>query len=117
MVIFLAVLLKIIEINKILQEYFQSDVYDLFLNGYCYEYFLILKKFFPEAKMVIQKDNNHCAALINGEVFDVTGIRNIKDFVLASKQDEDFVYSFYKKLTTKDKQNIKKLIKKINNNT
>ena len=109
------VLLKIIEINKILDEYFNDNIYDLFLNGYCYEYFIILKKFFPEAKMVIEKDNNHCAALINGEVFDITGIRNKKDFYIASKQDEDFVYSFYKRMNKEDKQNIKKLIKKINN--
>lgn len=104
------VILNIININKILSDYFEGDVISMFLDGYCLEYFEILKRLYPEAKMVLQKDKDHCATLIDGNIYDVSGIRNIGDFILASKFDYDYVYSFYKRLSLLDKENIDKLI-------
>lgn len=104
------VILNIIKINKILSDYFEDDVISMFLDGYCLEYFEILKRLYPEAKMVLQKDKDHCATLIDGNIYDVSGIRNIDDFILASKFDYDYVYSFYKRLSLLDKENIDKLI-------
>lgn len=110
MVVFLYVILNIIKINKILSDYFEDDVISMFLDGYCLEYFEILKRLYPEAKMVLQKDKDHCATLIDGNIYDVSGIRNIDDFILASKFDYDYVYSFYKRFSLLDKENIDKLI-------
>lgn len=104
------VILNIIKINRILSDYFEDDVISMFLDGYCLEYFEILKRLYPEAKMVLQKDKDHCATLIDGNIYDVSGIRNIDDFILASKFDYDYVYSFYKRLSLLDKENIDKLI-------
>ena len=110
MVVFLYVILNIIKINKILSDYFKDDVISMFLDGYCLEYFEILKRLYPEAKMVLQKDRDHCATLIDGNVYDVSGIRNVDDFILASKFDYDYVYSFYKRFSLLDKENIDELI-------
>lgn len=110
MVVFLYVILNIIKINRILSDYFEGDVISMFLDGYCLEYFEILKRLYPEAKMVLQKDKDHCATLIDGNIYDVSGIRNIGDFILASKFDYDYVYSFYKRFSLLDKENIDKLI-------
>lgn len=107
------VVLSIININRILQNYFNDDVISMFLNRYCFDYYDILKTLYPDAKMVIEKNNYHCATLINNEVYDVSGIRCKDDFFIASKDDEDFVYSFYGKMDDRDKKNIINLIKGI----
>lgn len=107
------VVLSIININMVLEEYFKDDVISMFLDGYCLDYYDILKTLYPDAKMVIEKNNYHCAALINNEVYDVTGIRCKYDFFIASKKDEDFVYSFYGKMDDGDKKKIINLIKGI----
>lgn len=107
------VVLSIININRILQNCFNDDVILMFLNGYCLDYYDILKTLYPDAKMVIEKNNYHCAALINNEVYDVSGIRCKDDFFIASKNDEDFVYSFYGKMDDRDKKKIINLIKGI----
>lgn len=110
MVIFL-ILDDIFFINNILTNYFKEDVINLFLDGYCLEYYLILKYLYDDAQLVIEKNKNHCACLINNCIYDVSGIRESNDFFIASKRDEDFVFDFYKKFSYVDKNNIYKIIK------
>lgn len=104
------VVLSIIKINKVLTSYFEEDIQNLFLNGYCLEYYELLKNIYPNAVMVIEKDKEHCAALIEGNVYDVSGIRNKDDFYVANQSDEDFVYSFYKRFEEIDRKNVSDLI-------
>ncbi len=99
MVIFLDVYLEIIVINEVLNEYFNDNIYDLFLNGYCLEYFNILKSLHKEAKLVLEKNNEHCAALINNKIYDVSGIRSKDDFEQVNTNKEEFVNSFYKRFS------------------
>ena len=106
--VFLDVVLCIIKINRILSEYFNEDANVLFKDGYCLDYYEILKSLYTDAIMVIEKDKYHCAALINDEVYDVTGIRNKDEFYVASSIDEDFVYSFYNRI---DVESFKKVVK------
>lgn len=97
-----------------LSNYFKLDNYsiiDMFNEGYCLEYYNILKEIYPYNVMVLEKDKEHCASLINGKVYDVTGLRNKNLFVRASKEDMDYVNSFYNHFSDADKINIKKRIK------
>ncbi len=107
MVIFLCVLLTIMKINEFLSDYFNCDIYNMFLNGYCLEYYKILESIYPDCKMVLQKNNDHCACLINDEVYDVSGLCDRDSFVIACKEDVDFIYSFYKKFDDGVKKDIK----------
>ena len=100
----------IIRINIILSNYFKEDVYNLFLDGYCLEYYNILKMLYPSGKMVLEKDHDHCAILIDNNIYDVSGFRSKDDFVLASKTDENFVNSFYNKFSEENKKKIYKII-------
>lgn len=105
------VLEDIININKVLYDYFKEDIISLFLDGYCLDYYYILKEFYPESILVMEKNKEHCASLINGNIYDVSGIRNINDFIIPSKMEEDFVYDFYKKMDNYDYERIIKLLK------
>ena len=46
-----------------------------FTNAYCYEFYLILKHYFPKGELVMQKNNMHCAILIDNIIYDTTGAR------------------------------------------
>ena len=113
----------IIKINELLASYFNSDIYDMFLDGYCLEYADILHMKYPESKMVIHKEKDHVGVLINGNIYDVSGIRNKDEFTYLSKIEEGYVRSFYKKFSSHDKINIynllnekeKNVVKSINN--
>ena len=61
MVIFLHPLESIININSKLINYFNCNIYDLFLNNYCLEYYNILKKIYPNSYMVLEKNKEHIA--------------------------------------------------------
>lgn len=105
------VLESIIDINKVLYDYFKEDILNLFLNGYCLDYHFLLKEFYPESILVVEKEGNHCATLINENVYDVSGIRNKNDFIIPNKIEESFVYDFYNRMDDYDYEGIIKLLK------
>ena len=39
----------------------------------------LLKEYYPDAKCVISKENNHCAILYENKIYDATGIRTDVD--------------------------------------
>ena len=82
----------------------------MFLNNYCLEYFLILKEFYPNGKIVIEKNKDHCAILINDVVYDVSGIKDNNLFYIALENDENYVYSFYKKFNLDMKMSLQKYL-------
>ncbi len=105
------VLEDIININKVLYDYFKEDIISLFLDGYCLDYYYILKEFYPESVLVLEKGKDHCASLINGNIYDASGIRSASDFTIPSKIEEDFIHDFYKKMDNYDYEIIIKLLK------
>lgn len=105
------VLEDIININKVLYDYFKEDIINLFLDGYCLDYYYILKEFYPESVLVLEKGKDHCASLINGNIYDVSGIRNASDFTIPSKIEEDLVHEFYKKMEDYDYKRMINLLK------
>ena len=105
------VLEDIININKVLYDHFKEDIISLFLDGYCLDYYYILKEFYPESVLVLEKGKDHCASLIKGNIYDVSGIRNASDFTIPSKIEEDFVHEFYNKMEDYDYKRMINLLK------
>ena len=54
----------------------QTDQYiaDIYLNGGCYQFHLMLKKFAPECEARITKERNHIVTYFKEKYFDITGI-------------------------------------------
>lgn len=48
----------------------------IYLNGGCFQFYLFLKKLFPEAKPYINEKRNHVVTSINGILYDITGVAN-----------------------------------------
>ncbi len=73
--------------------YGKPDPNETFMSGFCYEYFNILHRFFPSAKLMMQNDKMHCAALIDDDIYDVTGLRCDKlNFHEATGADIEYIY-------------------------
>ncbi|HEY4756080.1 MAG TPA: hypothetical protein VIH28_08505 [Ignavibacteriaceae bacterium] len=47
---------------------------DIYLNGGCYQFHLMLKKFAPNCEARITKEKNHIVTYFKGKHFDITGI-------------------------------------------
>lgn len=54
----------------------ETDKYiaDIYLNGGCYQFHLMLKKFAPESEARITKERDHIVTYFKGKHFDITGI-------------------------------------------
>lgn len=54
----------------------ETDRYiaDIYLNGGCYQFHLMLKKFAPDCEARITKERNHIVTYFQGKHFDITGI-------------------------------------------
>lgn len=54
----------------------ETDRYiaDIYLNGGCYQFHLMLKKFAPKCEARISKERNHIVTYFKGKYFDITGI-------------------------------------------
>lgn len=99
---------EILEIIKIInntyeeayKEYKPAHLYpnakDNFNNGYCYEYSLILKRFYYDGIIVMQNDKMHSAIMIDNKIYDVNGIRNdAYNFHVADGCDFEYIYKYY----------------------
>lgn len=72
----------------------ETDQYisDIYLNGGCYRFHLMLKKFAPECEARITKEKNHIVTYFKGKHFDISGVvegqfeqLNNYEFEMASK--------------------------------
>ncbi len=100
--------MDIIETINIINETYEKlyDEYELsymnrsakltFTNGFCYDFFCLLKRFFPAAKLMMQNDKMHCAALIDECLYDATGLRyDLYNFHEATGCDIEYIYKYY----------------------
>lgn len=115
--------MDIIEVINIINNTYE-DVYQKFKNGfvypkaettfacgYCFEYHNLLKKFFPDAVLVMQNDKMHCATLIDDNIYDVNGIRyDYNNFHVATGSDIEYIYKYYAFFNGAFKQNLNKLV-------
>ena len=95
-------LIKVInnEYEKAYQEYKPAHLYKdaktTFTNGYCYEYSLILQRFYYGGVIVMQNDKMHSAIMIDGLIYDVTGVRSdTSNFHIATGTDFEYIYKYY----------------------
>jgi hypothetical protein len=53
----------------------ETDKYisDIYLNGACYQFHLLLKTFFPECEPYISKEKDHVITKYAGRYYDITG--------------------------------------------
>ena len=78
--------------NDELYDKLDGNAKNYFLNGGCYEFAKIIKKYIEKSQIVINKDNNHCGILYDGKVYDANGINNNKsDFMIAKKDDLEYM--------------------------
>lgn len=117
--------MDIIETINIINESYES-LYDqfkssymyrsaelTFTNGFCYDFFCLLKRFYPTAKLMMRNDKMHCVALIDDEIYDATGHRDdIEDFHVATGCDMEYIYKYYGFLNAGMKQELNKLVVK-----
>jgi len=60
----------------------------------CFEFAKILKNYIKGAKIVINKDNNHCGIVYSGSVYDAKGkVDKVKDFKIANLEDIKYMES------------------------
>lgn len=64
-----------------------TDTRKFYLYGGCYELVKIIRYFIPEAQILINNTNNHCAILYNGIGYDANGEIDITNFKIADKYD------------------------------
>ena len=98
---------EILEVIKIIndtyercyKEYNPAHLYDNakdnFTNGYCYDYSLMLNRFY-NGIIVMKNDKTHSATLIDGNIYDVNGI--VKDAInyhVATGCDFEYIYKYY----------------------
>ena len=102
-------------------EYKPAHLYekakDNFTNGYCYEYSIILKRFYYDGLIVMQNDKMHSAILINNTIYDVNGIRyDTNNFHVANGTDFEYIYKYYGFMSTAFKDYLnKKIVKQVFN--
>ncbi len=113
-------------INETYESYYEKNrdyrsfpsAIKTFSSGYCFEYFILLKRFFPNAILMMQNDKMHCAALIDGDIYDVNGIRyDTFNFHVATGCDYEYIYKMFAMFdfSFKDKFN-KVVVKNVLNN-
>ena len=88
------------EYEKAYQEYKPAHLYKdaktTFTNGYCYEYSLILQRFYYNGIIVMQNNKMHSAIMIDGVIYDVTGVRrDTSNFHVATGSDFEYIYKYY----------------------
>ncbi len=77
-------------------DYMYSSAELTFTNGFCFEFYNLLKRFFPKTELVMSDDRYHCAALIDGEVYDTTGLRDDSyRFHVATGCDMEYIFKYY----------------------
>lgn len=63
---------KVLDFIKCMRKY-GNDVVDLFTNGYCYHFYIILKERFEEVEIYYDVVVGHMVTKIGNSFFDITG--------------------------------------------
>ncbi len=119
------ILKKILEVIEIIKnnmedvilennlKYLQGDITTLFMV-YNADFGAILSSFFPGSTIMIDKNYRNCAVLINGAIYDVSGIRkDVNNFHVANNEEIGFIQKSFNQLS---EDVIGKLMEKIGNN-
>lgn len=66
----------------------------IFMNGGCYQFYIFLKVFFPNAKPQINSKRNHIVTEINGNIYDIKGCVKKEGYTYLNKADLEMVQSW-----------------------
>lgn len=70
--------------NNVYDDFLYFDIEKVFTNGYCFYFARVLKSVYKNAKFVVADKNyahiSHIFILINNEVYDIKGKRNLKNY-------------------------------------
>ena len=86
-----------------------------FNNGYCYEFYMLLKHYYYDGRLVMTKDNTHCAILIDNVIYDASGIRYDKyNFREEKSCDLEMIYKYFGFFTCNFREGLyRKVAKKV----
>jgi hypothetical protein len=69
-------IVKMIPILTFINTLRETDIYIkyIFSQGSCYQFYLLLKAMYPDAKPYIDNEDGHIASLIDGVLYDIEGL-------------------------------------------
>lgn len=82
---------SVIDLINALRE---SDSYIdvIYTNGSCYRFFVMVKKLYPDAIPMLNKDMNHIGILLDGKIYDINGeVKEPEDFYYMNEQEIEMV--------------------------
>ncbi len=80
-------------------KYLSGDITTL-LRVYSADFCAILSSFFPGSTIMIDKSYRNCAVLINGFIYDATGVRkDVNNFHVANREDIGFIQKSFNQLS------------------
>lgn len=82
------------KLNSILKNLLKEDKisnYDDLLKYYSADYCMILLKFYPSATVMINNNYLSCALLINGKLYDSSGIIDINGYHIANNEELNYI--------------------------
>jgi len=80
-------------------KYLNGDITTLF-RVYSADFCAILSSFFPGATIMVDKSYRNCAVLINGFIYDATGVRkDVNNFHVANSEEIGFIQKSFNQLS------------------
>ena len=95
-------LMVIDKLNDILKSLLKEEKisnYDDLLKYYSADYCMILLKFYPSATVMINNNYLNCALLINGKLYNSSGIIDINDYHIANNEELNYIRLSFNELS------------------
>lgn len=90
------------KLNDILKSLLKEEKisnYDDLLKYYSADYCMILLKFYPSATVMINNNYLNCALLINGKLYNSSGIIDINDYHIANNEELNYIRLSFNELS------------------
>lgn len=90
------------KLNDILKSLLKEEKisnYDDLLKYYSADYCMILLKFYPSATVMINNNYLSCALLINGKLYNSSGIIDINDYHIANNEELNYIRLSFNELS------------------
>lgn len=83
-------------VNKRYGKLLRMSSEDILLSGGCYEFVKILRNYYPLLEVYISNDHSHCGAMIDGKLYDATGIiSDSENFHKASSKEIEYIENYF----------------------
>ena len=82
-------------INNKSEDFLYFSTYKTFMNGYCFYFVRLLKSIYKNATFVVRDKNyahiSHIFIKIDGEIYDIYGKRNLKEYYELTNADTEMI--------------------------